>query len=240
MEYKNTVEVLLHEIKVVEQIIASYKQYEKIPKIEVDRALSKLINLYDLLAMLKETSEEQPGAPSDSVNVDETDQVMQPKSEDSTVEPTPTGNHKVEPESNADTPLSPDAGQIELGNIRPETEPGAKTKSEVLGDRFIQPHSFINEKVASRQNLRDISSVLQSRPISNIESSIGLNDKFTFIRELFNGDQALYAATIKRLDNSSDFDEATNYLNQNFKWDMENVTVQRLLDLVRRKYLVAK
>jgi len=240
MEYKNTVEVLLHEIKVVEQIIASYKQYEKIPKIEVDRALSKLINLYDLLAMLKETSEEQPGVPSDSVNEDETDQVMQSKLEDSAMEPTPAGSYKEDPESNAEIPARPDSGQGESENIRLESESGTKTKSEVLGDRLSQSHSFINEKVASRQNLRDISSVLQSRPISNIESSIGLNDKFTFIRELFNGDQAQYAATIKRLDNASDFDEATNYLNQNFKWDMENVTVQRLFDLVRRKYLVAK
>ncbi len=239
MEYKNTVEVLLHEIKVVEQIIASYKQYEKIPKIEVDRALSKLINLYDLLGMLKETSEESPKALTDKAAEEKPDELMSPEFENPAMEP-PKEVSKDEPEAETEIPVNPDSEQITTENHMPEAEPRSKAKSEVLADRFMQSQSFINEKVASRQNLRDVSSVLQSRPITSIESSIGLNDKFSFIRELFKGDQALYTSTIKRLDNSSNFDEATNYLHQNFNWDMENMTVQRLLDLVKRKYLVPK
>jgi hypothetical protein len=83
----------------------------------------------------------------------------------------------------------------------------------------------------------DISSVHQLSPIKTISGSIGINDKFLLIRELFSDDPDLFKKTMEELDSSVNFNAAYSMLMNNFNWDMKSDPVQMLLNLVRRKFI---
>ncbi|GAJ17419.1 unnamed protein product, partial [marine sediment metagenome] len=113
-----------------------------------------------------------------------------------------------------------------------------KKEPETLADLFLNSKSFRSEELAEKNPVMDLSSKLQSQPISDIGSAIGLNEKFLFINELFNGNSEKFEETISYLDNAPNFNDAFNYLNEHFDWEMENPSVQKLLDLARRKLII--
>ena len=71
-------------------------------------------------------------------------------------------------------------------------------------------------------------------------SAIAINDRFTFIRELFNGDSPAFEHAIKVLNEASNFNDAYNYMTQHYDWDMDSEAVQLLLDIIRRKYIISR
>jgi len=107
-----------------------------------------------------------------------------------------------------------------------------------LGDKYKGEKKFINERLAEKGKKQDISSKIQSKPIQNISSSMGINDRFKLINDLFNGDKDSYQNTISILDGASNFNEAFNYITSSFDWDLEEDSAQKLLELVRRKFIV--
>jgi len=115
-----------------------------------------------------------------------------------------------------------------------------KTSPETLSDKLHGDRQFVYETLAEKAIQQNISSKLQSKPISSISSAIGINDKFKLIRDLFNEDTESYAKAIKKLDSCGNFNEAFNYMSTSFNWDMEEESVQFILDLVRRKFIVDK
>jgi hypothetical protein len=124
----------------------------------------------------------------------------------------------------------------------PAAPAGDKVQEEpaTIADKFKGEKKFINERLAANGSKQDLSSKLQSKPIREISTSMGLNDRFKLINELFNGDKDSYQKTISILDNASNFNEAFNYISSSYDWDMEDEAVQLLLDLVRRKFIVNK
>ncbi|MBA7516680.1 hypothetical protein ES705_08728 [subsurface metagenome] len=98
----------------------------------------------------------------------------------------------------------------------------------------------MNEEIAGKSKKKDISSQLQSSPISSISGAIGLNEKFELINELFEGDKDTFESTLQVLNMAGSFVEAYNYLDKNFNWDMDNAYVQRILELIRRKLIVRR
>jgi len=122
-----------------------------------------------------------------------------------------------------------------------KTEPAEKPTEKpaeptTLGDKFKSDKKFINESLAG--NKQDVGSKIQSTPISNIGSALGINDRFKLINDLFKGDKDSFQNTIGVLDGASNFNEAFNYISTSFDWDMEEDSVKLLLELVRRKFIV--
>ena len=110
-------------------------------------------------------------------------------------------------------------------------------KSDILADKLV-PSDFhpINETLAQQKTCNDLSSKLQTAPLSSISSSIGLNDRFLYIRELFKSDNVLYNNTIKHLDSADSLEEALYYIHHHFDWDKKNETAQNLINLVHRRH----
>lgn len=118
-----------------------------------------------------------------------------------------------------------------------KTDPGyvkKKPGSEVVSDMYKNKKQFRNESI-QKGNTQDISSKFHSQPISDISVAIGINDKFRYIRELFDGDNVQYAETLRFLNNVKSETEAEKYLEDKFEWDMEMKLVRSLLDLTSRK-----
>lgn len=110
-----------------------------------------------------------------------------------------------------------------------------KEKSSVLSDKFQNKQNYRNEALKKEKPVQDIASKYYDQPIQDIGAAIGINEKFRYIRELFDGNSTLYNKTINRLNTVESEADATRYLQDNFSWDLEEKLAKRLLDLTRRK-----
>lgn len=109
----------------------------------------------------------------------------------------------------------------------------------ILAEKFQKDKSFLNEALAKYQNHSNISLKYQTKPIQDIFTAISLNEKYLYIKELFNNDPAQYKNTIDKLNAFNDFNQAVAYLDQQFKWDFNDFQVQKIIELVHRRYLPA-
>lgn len=82
---------------------------------------------------------------------------------------------------------------------------------------------------------------LKKTPVKSLKAAIGINQKFLFISNLFDGDKDAFQTAISRLDSCASFIEADEYilneLKPRYTWQMKNAIVKELVDLVQRRYL---
>jgi len=122
----------------------------------------------------------------------------------------------------------------ELVEVEPEVikleETNVKTDKR-LGDKFVKEKS-VDDTIEDNNKLEF---KLSNRPVSNIQAAIGINDRFQYIRELFDGSSEKYTNTIIALDSMSNIDEAVSYIQQNFKWK-KNETSLKFINIVKRRF----
>jgi len=112
-----------------------------------------------------------------------------------------------------------------------------------------QPKKDLNEVIAERkeslndrlkQDKTEVAHVLKDAPIKDLRKGIGINDRFTFVRELFRGDEAFYERSIKTINSFHIFSEAEYWINRELKykigWDEDREVVKHFYQLVRRRF----
>lgn len=81
---------------------------------------------------------------------------------------------------------------------------------------------------------------LKLKPIEDLKSGIGLNEKFLFIRELFENDHMAYAEAIEKLNAAPDLDTAEevlgNELLPKYNWDLDTEASMSFLHLIFRRF----
>ena len=80
---------------------------------------------------------------------------------------------------------------------------------------------------------------LARKKIENLNSAIGINEKFLFTNELFDGNTEHFLKTIEELNNCVSLTEATDKLievAQKRSWIVDEEPYQRLQSLLSRKY----
>lgn len=100
-----------------------------------------------------------------------------------------------------------------------------------LGESFLKGKS-LGDMITEQVKLEF---KLSNRPVSSIQSSIGINDRFQYIRELFDGDNRKFTEAVKTLDSMHNVKEAVEYLRTNFKWK-KNETSLKFVNLVKRRF----
>src|SRR4030042_2682280 len=237
MDYKHTIDILSENIKELEEIVSGFAALEKIPALDLDLVLDKTRNIYEVLLLLKKSetasTPEVTVTPKKPKEKSSAENLLLSKKEKTGKEP--ASNSKI---MELETPDShgpkAQAGVANKKKKQPEDTP------KILSDRFKKQAVSLNENIIQSKPVYDLSARLQTKPISNIQNAIGLNDKFLFINELFNGEADKYNETIEILNNATNFNEAYNYLVENFQWDMDSELVKKILDLIRRKLIVRK
>ena len=77
--------------------------------------------------------------------------------------------------------------------------------------------------------------MLKSKHINSLTEAIGINDRFLFIREIFNGNKDTYSQAVTRLENATSITDAKAVIMSYTGDNIENKAVKQLLDLVKRK-----
>ena len=238
MDKKKLVKNLIKDVQDIYSILNRFENTEQFHQLDIDLALSKVRNLYELFLEINpqatykpeyqkeeiSTNTEQSINKAEDKPIEEVlEEIEEPQAliEEDIEEPTP------EPELIIETPQKQE--------IITETKPN-NGSSEIIANKF-QSKKFVHDNIVDKSPKHDISSKMQSKPLKELNTAIGLNDKFIFIRELFNGDKEHYHETIQILNNFDTYESALEFLKSNFDWNFDDPNFERLTELVRRKFL---
>ncbi len=96
----------------------------------------------------------------------------------------------------------------------------------------------LNEKL--KENKEELSESLQNSPIKDLKKAIGINDRFLFINELFQGDETSFERSIKTINGFSIYAEAEFWIRRELKtkfgWDLQSESVKQFDALVKRRF----
>jgi len=99
-----------------------------------------------------------------------------------------------------------------------------------------------HDKISAERDEKSLAEKLQKNPVSDLKKSIGINEKFAFINELFDGDLNCYNEAIDLLNKSQGHSDAVVYLEQTlvtkYNWNGESDSYLRLKDLIDRRFMV--
>lgn len=96
----------------------------------------------------------------------------------------------------------------------------------------------LNERL--KEQTREVAQKLQDVPIKDLRKAIGINDRYLYINELFNGDEAMFERSVKTLNQFSILPEAEFWMQRELRiklgWKEDNILVQQFVQLVRRRF----
>ncbi len=104
----------------------------------------------------------------------------------------------------------------------------------ILFDESDSLNEILNE------NKEELSETLQNSPIKDLKKAIGINDRFLYINELFQGDETIFERSIKTINGFSIYPEAEYWIRRELKtklgWDLQSETVKEFDALVKRRF----
>lgn len=163
-------------------------------------------------------------------------------------------NNVVEPESKLE--------EIEVSVVQKVAESWGEGKSEVIEkievqaiieeDKDVELHegemiaanNRLGDSFSKEKSVNDLAGIskdklehrISNRPVANIQAAIGINDRFQFIRELFEGNAESFSTAVSDIDNMVNIKEAVDYIQKNYKWS-KNETSLKFVNLVKRRFL---
>lgn len=92
-----------------------------------------------------------------------------------------------------------------------------------------------------KENKTEVASKLQESPVKDLKKAISINDRHSFIRELFRDDETMYERSIKTINGFHIFAEAEYWIQRELKiklgWDVSLELVKTFDQLVKRRFL---
>jgi hypothetical protein len=263
MENKKLVNILLKDMGELEELVAEIKQRGKFDSLEIEFLHTRAKGIMQLLHMLNGYEEHEKEVPETIQKIAEEIQQKIPEENTSKTDPGNEAQmkeaflteEKIEEPAHEEKPAAETEEQPE--EFQEETETRSETEEPVrdeetkeaendeveleeekiievnqrLGDSFLKGKS-VNDIIYDQNKLEF---KLSNRPVSSIRSAIGINDRFQYIRELFDGSSDKFAETVASLDKMNNIYEAVTYLQQNFKWK-KNETSLKFVNLVKRRF----
>nr|WP_321453281.1 hypothetical protein [uncultured Carboxylicivirga sp.] len=171
----------------------------------------------------------------------------EPKAEPIT--PSVTEEPKAEPEViiNVEKPLEVEPEPVVTSSIEEKTIVSNKTleeapvdkpsekKNSVLGEKINTEVKSVNERIAVKKEGNYITQI--GKPVDDVRKAIGINDRFYYQRELFDGSMELLNQTLDQLNQMDSFELAQQFLKSNFNWDDDNEVSQSFIKNIQRRFI---
>ena len=126
--------------------------------------------------------------------------------------------------------------------VQDETPIEKESPKYITAKIIVEEHKSINETLREASKADNdflpnekIDLGYPVTPIKRIWDAIGINDRFLFVRELFDNNSSKLESTVKTIDEFTSIQEAVNYLKTNFKWNNSEAS-QRFLVLVKQRF----
>jgi len=147
-----------------------------------------------------------------------------------------------QPENKTNDPVKPSPQRSDNHTPKKSLGETITNKKTVVADKFGDSSNSIYERLSKIKEDHSIGAKMQQKPVTNLKSAIGINEKFLFINELFNGDIKSYNDSVDKLNNFSSIHEAFEYLNlltDTYQWDgnRSSETIEKFANLVQRRFM---
>ncbi len=218
---KKLVHLLLEREK---QMLKEINKVTKIEQVEPEKKEEKIEPELHQKEKQEEKEEVIPEKKAPSVEIEEESDFVA-----KTEEKTEVKGLMVE-ESSVEVKVETKSTQVEELELEEEEE--IENKSKTLGDSFLKEKS-VNDLIAGDSG--KLEHKLSNRPVESIHTAIGINDRFQYIRELFQGNADAFSKTVSEIDNMKDLKDAVDYLQKNFKWKKTEVSL-KFVNLVKRRF----
>ena len=119
-------------------------------------------------------------------------------------------------------------------------EPKKEEDSGIRAYRIVRDNVHTIGDILEKTEDNSLAARLQRKPVSDLISAIGINDKFLFLNELFNGSMEKYNKSIRSLNSFSTLLGAKTYMSElqiEFQWDCNSDAYKKLNDLIERRFL---
>jgi hypothetical protein len=251
MDFNTTIDIIIKDLRQAREIINDLKQYPGVPLLQVELAVSKCRSAEEIMALLKTMKQEHQVMYNEEV--ERVEGVESDERIDEVKFNTPSDRDILmeiddEDEDESFSLPVPEKKASEVSNLLvnekhksdDETDIPKKSREKlpetnIIADRFSGMSNTFNEQLGNTKSDGDVSASIKSRPVNNLTEAIGINDKFLFIREIFNGNQLSYNEAIAKLNKIENISDARAVIMSYTGEGDEIVAVKQLLDLVKRK-----
>jgi len=213
MDFNATIDLIIKDLNEASRIIDDLKNYPGVPELQVELAKAKCRSAGEVIALLK-TLKHPPV-------VQKTVQISEPVVKE--IRPVKAKQDAEESEKKAERKTTLEQSE----NI--------KSGSSIIADKFTNMPARINEQIGTRKSEDDVTEILKSKHINSLNAAIGINDRFLFIREIFDGNKDAYEQSIARLESAGSIADAKAVIISYTGSNTESEAVKQLLDLVKRK-----
>lgn len=107
--------------------------------------------------------------------------------------------------------------------------------SEKPKEEKTDTDEILNDQL-QKKSTEVIGEKLINNKLSDIQTAIGINDRFLFIRELFENNLEAYNSSIKFINETGNISVIEEHFKNNTNWDFENPTVIQFMELTKRKF----
>lgn len=233
MEFNATIDLIIHDLEEAVKIIDDLKKYPGIPGLQVELAKAKCKSAREVIATLKTMEIPASSFSGNSVQtlieqdlpaaVEKKKTVRTEKKE---LQAEPVKNETAQDEKI----IAPEFDKKEPLHTSPKEQ-----AYSVIGDTFSHLSARFNEQHITRKGEDDLTELLKSKPLSSLSEAIGINDRFLFVREIFDGKNEAYSQAITRLDKAETVSDARAVIMSYTGDNRENDAVKQLIELVKRK-----
>jgi len=237
MDFNTTIEIIIKDLRDIRNIIDDFKNYPGVPLLQVELAKTKCKSVEEVISLLKilKPGLEAAGQKAElNKTGDEPLIVISDSDTEEVIPEKPVKEHEdaVQDKSGASQQA---LWQESVQEVKPPKSPETKkTTTQIFADKFNGTQQTILDQFGDEKD-DAISEIIKSKPIKSLAEAIGINDKFLFIREIFNGNRQVYEEAISKIDNAVSFSDAKAILLSYTGESGDNEVVKQLLDLVKRK-----
>ncbi len=123
----------------------------------------------------------------------------------------------------------------EKNNTPPVETSIQSEKSRTLGESFAGEKKSVNDKIASSHESGSKKTLI-GKPVNDLTKGLGINDRFMFQRELFEGNAEVMQQTLQQLNELPNLEAAQSFISSNFNWDSEQEATKAFYNYIVRKY----
>lgn len=242
MEKEALLDIILQDLKELDRLLRTFSGKDHIPEAFIHLAQSKvsgIANEVGLLGSLAKSSSETTAAPETTPQPESeptpiTAPAPEPE-EEPKMEQTEELTEEAQEQSKVESKEQPKVeSKLQKPTVAPPSSPEAPgTEKKVLGELLGKDRTSFNEKLGNGQG-NGSNKVLS--PITDLRKGLGINDRFFFQRELFNGSSDVMNQTLDQLNQMNSLSSAKSFLAANFKWKPDQEAVHAFMDLLERRF----
>lgn len=230
MDLNATIDIIIKDLSDIRDILDDLRGYQGVPSIEVELAKLKCRSVIEIISLMKGMEQKSPSPVEEikQIRIDVPNEpVKQPekqvKAPEKQIEP-------IEHRHEEPPVVIPERVQ------EPVTVSARTHDHAILADQFSnRPESF-NEKLGSMKHDDDVLEIIKTIPVTKLTEAIGINDKFLFIREIFNGDQETYDQVLGKIDSALNLEEAKTMILTYAGENRESDAVKQFMSILKRKF----